>query len=402
MSGVPGGQSVPEFDFDPFSEEFLTDPLPFHQQMREAGPVVWLSKYNIWAMARYQQVRDVLNNWETFCSSAGGGLSNFNNEKPWRPPSIILEADPPLHTRTRGVLSRILNRAAIEKLRTRFDIKAHALVDQALVSGTVDGIKDIAEVFPLQVFPDAVGLQKEGRENLLPYGNMAFNAFGPRNELFEQSFKEASKVSEWIMSQCSRDALSKEGFGAQIYAAADKGTISEEEAGMLVRSLLTAGLDTTIYGISNALYSFAMNPDQWTLLREKPSLLRSAFDEVIRLQSPVQTFFRTTTCDTNLGEVQLGANQKVLLFLGSANRDPEKWENPDQFTIQRRSVGHVGFGHGIHVCVGQMIARLEAEAVLSALLSKVTLIELNGEPIRQLNNTLRGLSSLPIKLHPAV
>ena len=171
---------------------------------------------------------------------------------------------------------------------------------------------------------------------------------------------------------------------------------------MLVRSLLTAGLDTTIYGISNALYSFAMNPDQWTLLREKPSLLRSAFDEVIRLQSPVQTFFRTTTCDTNLGEVQLGANQKVLLFLGSANRDPEKWENPDQFTIQRRSVGHVGFGHGIHVCVGQMIARLEAEAVLSALLSKVTLIELNGEPIRQLNNTLRGLSSLPIKLHPAV
>ena len=168
MSGVPGGQSVPEFDFDPFSEEFLTDPLPFHQQMREAGPVVWLSKYNIWAMARYQQVRDVLNNWETFCSSAGGGLSNFNNEKPWRPPSIILEADPPLHTRTRGVLSRILNRAAIEKLRTRFDIKAHALVDQALVSGTVDGIKDIAEVFPLQVFPDAVGLQKEGRENLYP------------------------------------------------------------------------------------------------------------------------------------------------------------------------------------------------------------------------------------------
>ncbi|NIB43440.1 cytochrome P450 [Pseudomaricurvus alkylphenolicus] len=394
-------QGAPILDVDPFSTEFLTDPYPFHEQLREAGPVVWIPKYKVWAMARYEEVRHVLDDWETFCSSAGGGLSNFNQEKPWRPPSIILEADPPMHNRTRGVLAPLLNRAALNKLREGFDEKAKLLVDSALARQEVDGVKDIAEVFPLQVFPDAVGLQKEGRENLLPYANMAFNAFGPRNELFEEAFKEAEKVTDWIMNQCRREALSEDGFGAQIYAAADAGEISEQEAGMLVRSLLTAGLDTTMYGITSALYSFASFPEQWSLIRENPALLRPAFEEVVRFQSPVQTFFRTTTCKTQVAGVPIDADQKVLLFLGAANRDPRRWEAPDTFDVRRRAVGHVGFGHGIHVCVGQMVARLEAESVLTELVKRVERIELNGEPVRRLNNTLRGLSSLPLKLYAA-
>jgi cytochrome P450 len=393
-------KSAPTLDLDPFSKDFLEDPYPYHVQLRDAGPLVWLPKYSIYAMARFEEVDAALRDWETFSSAAGGGLANFNNEKPWRKPSIILEADPPSHTKTRGVLNKLLNRAALEKLRSGFEAKAEKVVNEVLKKGRIDGIKDLAEVFPLQVFPDAVGLVKEGRENLLPYANMAFNAFGPRNELFEESFKEANKISEWIMAQCNREALSENGFGAQIYAAADAGDINEEEAGMLVRSLLTAGLDTTAYGIANALYSFACFPEQWELLRDDPSLLRKSFEEVVRYQSPVQTFFRTTTRKVEIGGVEIPENQKVLLFLGSANRDPRKWEMPDEFDINRRTVGHVGFGAGIHVCVGQMVARLEAEVVLTELLKKVKRIELDGEPSRRLNNTLRGFQSLPITLIP--
>jgi cytochrome P450 len=393
--------SCPVLDLDPFSIEFLSDPYPFHEQLREAGPVVWLERYGVVAMARYSEVQAALNDWETFCSGRGAGLTDFKKEKPWRPPSIILEADPPLHTRTRGVLSRVLSRPALEKLREPFARKAESLIDELVALKSFDGVTQLAEAYPLSVFPDAVGLIKEGRENLLPYGNMAFNAFGPRNQLFEESFANAEKVIGWISAQCRREALSPDGFGAQVYAEADAGHVSEEEAGLLVRSLLTAGLDTTIYGIGNALYCFATHPEQWRTIRENPSLARSAFEEVIRYASPVQTFFRTTTREVNVAGVHLEEGQKVLLFLAAANRDPRKWDNPDKFDIRRKTAGHVGFGHGIHMCVGQMVARLEGEIALTTLARKVETIELTGKPTYRLNNTLRGLDMLPIALHPA-
>src|ERR1700692_538348 len=117
----------PTSSIDPFSHGFLEDPYPHHESLREAGPVVWLEHYGIWAMARHEQVRDALTDWQTYCSSAGVGLSDFRKEPPWRPPSIILEADPPLHTRTRAVLTRILSPAAINVLRERLTEAAEAL-----------------------------------------------------------------------------------------------------------------------------------------------------------------------------------------------------------------------------------------------------------------------------------
>jgi len=158
----------PSLDVDPFSQEFLSDPYPRHERLREAGPVVWLARYNVVAMARYAQVRDALQDWKTFCSGRGGGLTDFAREQPWRPPSIILEADPPLHTRTRGVLSKVLSRGALERFREAFTRAAEALVHEVLERGEIDAVRDLAEAYPLSVFPDAIGLRKDGRENLLP------------------------------------------------------------------------------------------------------------------------------------------------------------------------------------------------------------------------------------------
>ena len=165
-----------------------------------------------------------------------------------------------------------------------------------------------------------------------------------------------------------------------------------------MRSLLTAGLDTTVYGLGNALFAFASHPEAWAQLRADPGLARQAFEEVLRFESSVQTFFRTTTCETELGGVQLPEGTKILLFLGAANRDPRRWEAPDRFDLTRRASGHVAFGYGIHACVGQMVARLEGEVVLAALARRAERIELAGEPVRRLNNTLRGLASLPLRV----
>jgi len=383
---------------DPFSHAFLHDPYPYHEELREAGPVVWLEQYGIWTMARHEQVRDALTDWQTYCSSAGVGLSDFRKEPPWRPPSIILEADPPLHTRTRAVLTRMLAPAAIQVLRETFKREAEALIARLVEKLEFDGVADLAEAYPLKVFPDAVGISEEGRENLLPYGTMVFNSFGPRNDLFNKAMANAGPVRDWIMSKCSRAALAPNRLGIQIFQAVDAGELSEEEAGMLVRSFLSAGIDTTVYGLGNALYCLARYPEQWTILRNNPNLIRGAFEEVLRFEAPVQTFFRTTARSVDVGDVRLGDGEKVLLFLAAANRDPRRWDRPDTFDVSRRAAGHMTFGTGIHGCVGQAIARLETEAILTALASRVVSFELTGEPKRRLNNTLRGFDTLPLRV----
>ncbi len=391
----------PVSNIDPFSHGFLGDPYPHHEAMREAGPVVWLEPYGIWAMARHQEVRDALTDWETYCSGAGVGLSDFRKEPPWRPPSIILEADPPLHTRTRAVLTRILSPAAINVLRETFAREADALIDRLVEQREFDGVADLAEAYPLKVFPDAVGISEHGRENLMPYGTMVFNSFGPRNDLFDKAMANAGPVREWIMSKCSRAALAPDGLGIKIFHAVDAGELSEDEAGMLVRSFLSAGIDTTVYGLGNALYCFASNPEQWTVLRENPNLIRGSFEEVLRFESPVQTFFRTTTKPVDVGGVRIGDGEKVLLFLAAANRDPRRWERPDTFDVRRRAAGHMTFGTGIHGCVGQAVARLESEAIFGALAKRVVSFELTGKPERRLNNTLRGFDTLPLRIKAA-
>jgi cytochrome P450 len=392
--------SRPVSTADPFSHAFLRDPYPYHEALREAGPVVWLERYGIWAMARHEQVRDALTDWQTYCSSAGVGLSDFRKEPPWRPPSIILEADPPLHTRTRAVLTRILSPAAIKVLRDTFEREAEKLIARLVGQREFDGVADLAEAYPLKVFPDAVGISEEGRENLLPYGTMVFNSFGPRNDLFDLAMANAGPVRDWIMSKCSRAALAPGGLGMQIFEAVDAGELSEDEAGMLVRSFLSAGIDTTVYGLGNALYCMARYPEQWRTLREKPNLIRGAFEEVLRFEAPVQTFFRTTTRAVDVAGVHLGDGEKVLLLLAAANRDPRRWDNPDTFDVTRRAAGHMTFGTGIHGCVGQAVARLETEAILTALAKRVASFELTGEPERRLNNTLRGFDRIPLRVVP--
>ena len=167
---------------------------------------------------------------------------------------------------------------------------------------------------------------------------------------------------------------------------------------MLVRALLQAGLDTTINSLAAAVHALALFPQEFAKLRENPSLAKSAFDEAIRFESPVQTFFRTATRAATLGGVPVQEGDKVLMFLGAANRDPRRWPEPDRYDISLRQSGHVGFGAGIHACVGQLIAKMEGELILTSLARRAKSIELAGAPRRHYNNTIRSWATLPISI----
>jgi 4-methoxybenzoate monooxygenase (O-demethylating) len=286
-------------------------------------------------------------------------------------------------------------------LRAHFTALADAKVDELLARGSFDAIPDLAEAYPLSVFPDAMGLKQEGRENLLPYAGLVFNAFGPPNQLRKDAIERSAPHQAYVAAQCQRDNLAPGGFGACIHAHADAGDITHDEAPLLVRSLLSAGIDTTVNGIGAAVYCLARFPGQLEKLRADPSLARNAFEEAVRYESPVQTFFRTTTREVDIGGHTIGEGEKVLMFLAAANRDPRRWDNADSYDITRRTSGHVGYGSGIHMCVGQLVARLEGEIMMAALARKVKSIEITGEVKRRYNNTLRGLESLPITIKPA-
>ncbi|GAA2914094.1 cytochrome P450 [Streptosporangium fragile] len=391
--------TLPSLDADPFAHDVLEEPAPLHATLLEAGPVVHLTRYDVYALARYEHVHAALTDWQTFPSGAGVGLSDFRKEKPWRPPSLLLEADPPRHDAPRAVLVKILSPRALRRLRERWLAEADTLAEQVLAEPEFDAVTALAQAFPLRVFPDAVGLPPSGRENLLPYGDHVFNAFGPAGDLVARGQPRVAELTAWVNARCQREVLTPDGFGAQIWAAADHGDITHEQAPLIVRSLLSAGVDTTVHGLAAALYAFATHPEQWRRLRENPGLARVAFDEAVRWQSPVQTFFRTADRDVAVGEATIPEGRKILMFLGAANHDPRRWDDPDSFDLSRDPSGHVGFGMGIHQCAGQHVARLEAEALLTALARRVERFELAGTPRRHLNNTLRAWESLPVRVH---
>ena len=253
----------------------------------------------------------------------------------------------------------------------------------------------------MKVMPDAVGLPEAGREHLLPYASINFNAMGPKNALYEQAVAQGGDAAQWVARQCRRENLGPRGFGAQIYEAMDRGELEEEEAQLLVRVFLSAALDTTIYGIGLGVHAFACFPAQWDALCGEPTLVRAAFDEVLRYSAPSPFIGRTTTREADIDGVRLGADEKIVMFVAAANRDPRRWDNPDGFDVRRRATGHMAFGTGIHGCVGQMVARLEAEVVFSALCQRVRRIELNGPSVLRPTNWLRGFAELPVRVQPA-
>ena len=394
-------EAVPNLAIDPFDKVFLGDPYAYHDMIREAGPVVWLDSVGAFAMARYEEVKDSLRDHEIFCSSRGVGTLDFAKETPFRPPSLLLEADPPLHDRTRSMMNRIVSLKALKELRPRWQAKAEELVHRLVERRRFDAVKDLSEIFPMMIFPDTIGLRDDGREHLLDYATIVFNAFGPDNDVLREGNEGKEAAIEWVAEACKRDNLKEGGWGMAVFEAADRGECTHEEAERLVRSFLSAGVDTTVNGIGHMVLALAGHPEEYQKLRSNPSLVRRAFEESLRWDSTVQTFFRTTTKRVEVGGAEIPEGQKVLLFLAAANRDPLHWDEPDAFRIERNTSGHVGFGFGIHQCLGQMVARLEGELIGTAIAERVASIRLTGAPVRRLNNTLHAIDSVPVEVEPA-
>lgn len=394
-------RDAPSTRLNPFLHEHLVDPIPLYRELRELGPVVWLEEVGVWGVFRDAQCRDILTDWERFGSAGGGGLANYYREKPWRAPSVVFEVDPPDHTRTRRVLSRVLSPRTVRELEDATREIARDATAKAVRQGRLDAIGDYLKPVVMKIVPDAVGLPEEGRENLLVYNKYLLKGrgFHRHDPWTDEEQAEAAAVTEWVERICRRDSVSPDGLGAQIYEAHDRGEISEYEANMLIRSFLSAGTDTTFGSIANTILFLMQNRSEWDKLRADPTLARNAYEEGLRYRSPAQIVPRNTMQQMEYCGARFGQYDKVVAFVGSANRDPERWPEPDRFDIERKTTGHLGLGTGIHGCVGQMIARMEATHLLGELARQAGDVQLGPEPHRLLDSG-RGLRTLPIIISP--
>lgn len=384
--------AVPVRALDLWTDAALADPYPLYRELRDAGQAVWLRDHEMFAIARYDDVRMALKNWRVF-SSAHGVMMNEPMNETMR--GILLCSDPPLHDELRGVASRPLRPRPVRELESEMLQEADALVERLLEQRTFDAVGELARHLPLTMVSRLVGLPEEGREQMLDWAAANFNCFGPMNDRARDSFPLLKAAIDYSTDPTLPNRLRPGGWAAELFDAAARGEISREQAGMMMNDYWAPSLDTTILATANAIWLFANHPEQWNLLRENLSLIPHAINEIVRIESPIQAFSRMVTEDFIVGETVLGAGSRVVVIYGSANRDERKWMEPERFDILRRPSDHLAFGFGEHQCMGMPLARLEMSVILRALARRVKGFQLHHAQ-RSLNNVLRGFGELQV------
>jgi cytochrome P450 len=397
MATQPSG-TFPVTDVDLFDDAILLDPYDTYTALRGAGPAVWSTKHNIWILSRFADVKEALRDNETYISGKGVGLYQPANEAMQ---GTVIASDPPEHTVLRRVLADRMSPRVMRATQSDVEKAAKDLVDRLMEKGSFDAVPDLAERFPLMVAADLIGLPGDDHGKLLAWADAGFNTFGPENDRTISSMPKYGEMFGYIGTLDADPTKLRPGsMGRAVYEAADRGELRFDQCGRLIAAFLMAGLDTTVSSLANAVWLFAQNPDQWDIVRSEPARIPHAYNEILRIESPVQAFRRTLSRNVQLGDTTMRAGDPVLLLYGSANRDERHWDEPTKFDVRRRSSDHVALGFGIHNCAGQGLARLEAHALLAELASRVERFE-TGTPKRHLNNVIRNFDSLPVTLVPA-
>ncbi len=390
--------TAPELDVDLFDDEVLLDPYRVYAQMRRLGPVVWLPRHGFFAVVRYAEARAVLLDDQRFVSGRGVGFNEKFNEV--RSGSIIA-SDPPRHDVLRSVLGERLGPRALKDVEKMIRVRAADLVAHAVQRGSFDAVKEFAEIFPVQVVGELIGVPPDKRSQLLQWANGAFNAFGPAgNERTETGLAAIAEQFQYIRTIATRDQLIPGSMGMAVYEAADAGAISAEDSLPLLSAYLTAGMDTTVNALAAMIQLLGNDPAQWRELQVNPELAPSVVNEVLRIEAPAQLFGRVTATEVEIDGVRIGEGRRVAVVYASGNRDERQYPNPDRFDIRRNPAGHLTFGAGLHACAGQFLAKLELRATLDAMIEQVDTITV-GEPVRKLNNVLRGMANLPASFSPS-
>jgi cytochrome P450 len=390
-SAIPGlrrtaRRSAPAVDVDLYGRSALIDPQPVYRQIRDAGSVVWLPRHKVWAMGRFDDVRDALRDDVTFRSGAGvaaNPVANLLGRK------TVLSSDDSRHSVRRRILMQSLVSRAIRPSLPILRDEARAAVDRLLERDSFDGIADFASRLPIAAVADLVGVEV-GPQQLLTWGAGTFDILGPVNRRSLDAAPTALGLLLYTM-RLRRSRVTPDGWAASVFDAAERGEISRSEARTMVIDFVAPSLDTTILATGQLLWSLGQNPDIYAQLKAEPELIPTAVVEAVRVSSPIRGFTRRVARDTEIDGVRLRAGERIVLLYAAANMDERHFDNPHTFSLHRRG-SNLGWGHGMHTCVGMQLSKLEMQTLLHELITRVETIEVSN-PVPLSNNCLQGFES---------
>ena len=285
-------------------------------------------------------------------------------------------------------------------MRTSSKRARNEFADKAIDAGQLEVITELAVPFSVSLVCDLVGLPDEGREQLLPWARQGFDSWGPPGPRAEDAAFGYQCLVNYSDTVSVPEHLEPGRWGAGIYDAVDRGEMEPDAIHGVVFAYLQAGMDTTVNAIGTALSLFAEHPDQWEKVRSDRELIPSAINEVLRYHSPIQRYTRVANHDIEVNGVSLPANSRVVVLIGSGNRDERRFDDPDHFDVTRNPIDHLGFGRGIHHCAGAGLARLELSALVARFAERVERFEIRSQKWA-INSTVHGLSRLDLTIHPA-
>jgi cholest-4-en-3-one 26-monooxygenase len=396
-----------EFDFtDP--DRMERDGLPVEQfaRLRRTAPVWWNPQADnrsggfrdggYWVVSKHADIRAMSRDNNLWSANDNGVIirnhDTIKQDELELTKTLIINQDPPHHTRLRKLVTRMFTPRAVAALEERLRESANAIVAKAAERGSGDFGRDIAVDLPLSAIADMLGVPESDREKLFHWSNSMMNVDDPEFGGAAESSTEILGYSYAMAEQRKRNPTG-DVVSAMVNSDADGEELSEIEFGFFVIMLSVAGNETTRNAITHGMLAFIRHPEQWELFkRERP---KTAINEIIRWATPVSCFQRTARRDLVLGQAEISAGQRVGMFYGSANFDEGVFDQPRRFDILRDPNPHLSFGgNGTHYCIGANLARLEIELMFNAIADQIPDIELTGEPRRLRSGWLNGIKEL--------
>lgn len=370
------------------------DPHATYTRWRREDPVHRDDDASLWVLTRHEDVARAARDPATFCSGRGVLLGDRDREVV--PSQSILFLDPPEHSRYRKVVASQFHGRQVAELEPRIRDLAVDLLDRIEPGEPFDAVSGLATPLPLLLIAGMLGLDDGDLERLAAWSDACIAAaVDPTEEAMTVGLEAAAYL--WEAMQARKADPGDDLLSTLLVAEVEGERLAEDEVLGFCMSLLVAGNETTRHLISGGLLALAERPEQWERLREEPSLLPTAVEELLRWVTPFIGFCRTATRDVEVDGTTIPADDYVLLALASANRDHTVFgPTADQLDVGRDPNHHLAFGFGPHYCLGAQLARMEARVVLTELLGRATRIELVGEPVHTSSSFVNGLESLPL------
>ncbi len=399
-------------EFNPFTPAALADPYPMYRELLAHNPVSWNSTLQTWVFTRYDDVDTILTHESTSADRRSGTNSFAEMQRKYiadnpqdlfvRAPTM-LTSDPPEHTRLRRLVSKAFTPRAVENLRPRIQDILDELLAEVADKGEMDLVQTVAYPLPVIVIAEMLGVPAEDRDKFKKWSDEIVATLGgpfTPQDVLQAAAKARNELVEYLSGVIAdRRANPRDDLISGPIAAEDEGTVlSTQEIYSTTILLLVASNETTTHLIDNSMLALLKNPEQLQLLRDDPSLIQPAVEELLRFIGPVQATGRTIKEDLEIGGQAMKAGDSSFVLLGAANHDPAKWgDDAHKLDVTRNASDHVGLGDGIHFCLGAPLARAEAQIAIGTLLQRFPDLKLAiDEPEWGGTFIIRGVKSLPL------